>query len=171
MQEPRPGHWPDISGPYYRYLLGVARRWLVGHEHEAEDVVDRAIERWRRVNPDHPSARLEMLIRSEALSLLRSDDRRRRREQRAAGARSIASTSDLTQESSLDLLRWELARTCQRDGIEMSATDIEVLELLLAGHTLAETARMMGVERHVVKRSRRRWQPVVEKTSLDQAAN
>ena len=160
MDDQRPGEWFDISSSHYQRLVNLARRRLVGCEHHAEDVLSRAIERWLAISPDHPTARIETIITSEAYSLLRSEGRRRARERRVVEDRSspIGKDSLVHHGEDLPLLRRMLADSCRHHGIAITAVDLEVLELLCAGYTIAETARSMELPRHVVKRSRARWQ-------------
>lgn len=160
MNRPTPGEWFDISGPQYQRLVSLARRRLVGYEHHAEDVISRALERWLAVPTDHPSARIETIITSEAYSLLRSEKRRSDRERKVVTDRSsiVGNDSHVTTDGGLSLLRTMLVEACFQHGIAIKSLDIEVLELLLSGYSLAEICRLLGLSRHIIKRSRSRWQ-------------
>lgn len=164
MDNPKPGEWVALSARQYQRLVHLARRRLVGYELHAEDVVSRALIRWQSLPKDHPSARIETLIRSEAFSLLRSEHRRSEREQRAAIDRAReprAQAPDLGDPTAAVLLRTALAQISARIGIDLGTTDIEIFELLLAGHSIADASRVTGLPRHVIKRSRIRWQAVL----------
>jgi hypothetical protein len=67
----------------------------------------------------------------------------------------------------LAVLRAVLAETCKRERIPITAVDLEVLELLLAGYDLAATAEAMGLSRSEVKRSRNRWRIACSLTRRD----
>ena len=155
--EPRPGTWIGLTtGPAYRRLVAIARLRLVGREHLAEDAVSRAMVRWAQLPAaQHASARLETVVRSEAASLLRSEDRLHRREHRAGYDRALAAAPvDPTVE--LQLLRLALAQQAEGTGCQLSSLDREAFELLLAGCSLADVVQLTGVMRHQVRRSRDR---------------
>jgi hypothetical protein len=166
--DPVPGQWLDISDPgRYQRLVKLARRHLVGREHHAEDVVSRALIKWTTISADRASvARIEQVIKSEAHSLRRSEDRLANRENRVGSDRSLARSTDYGNPD-LALLRVALADTCRREHISMTAADIEVLELLFAGLSVEGTARIMDLARHQVKSSRTKWRLVVRLTRSD----
>jgi DNA-directed RNA polymerase specialized sigma24 family protein len=163
MSDPRPGEWAELTGPQYQRLLALARRRLVGYEHHAEDVVARAMRRWLKIPKDHPSARIETIINSEAKSLLRSEKRLAARQRRATDDRSSPLWAGRAEQNQFDLalVRAEIGQVCQRFASQISTVDVEVLEHLFAGFTIAETARSMELQRHEVKRSRFRWRTLL----------
>ena len=170
-QEHLPGEWLDISdrGEYQR-LVRLARRRLVGHEHHAEDVVSRAVIKWSTISPEKQSvARIEQVIKSEAFSVLRSEDRSRHRETRVVHDRAsgVGGRGQGFGDPELCLLRRALAETCKRESIPITTVDVEVIEALFAGCNVTTIARLMGLTRHEVRRSKRRWQSVVTKTIID----
>ncbi len=167
-KDPVPGAWLDISAPgLYPRLVKLARRHLVGYEHFAEDVVSRALMKWTTISADKAAvARLEQVIKSEAHSMRRSEERLKNREARAGYDRS-AMTPVTYGHPELNLLRRALVETCRRERIPITSADIEVLELLYAGFTLAETTRLTGLARHDVKGSRRKWRLVLKLTKVD----
>jgi DNA-directed RNA polymerase specialized sigma24 family protein len=167
-QEMRPGEWPDISvsGAYQR-LVALAKRRLAGYESHAEDVVSRVLVKWQSLSTEKQSvARIEQVIKSEAYSLLRSEQRLKDREVRAVADPAASSGALAANERAHDvgMLRMALAETCRRSGIPMSIVDVEVLEMLLAGYNLAETAQATGLSIYEVKRSRARWRFVCTST-------
>lgn len=152
-----------------RRLVGLARSKLGSYGSHAEDVVSRVLIKWTFIPAEKASvARIEQVVKSEALSLLRSESRLKHREARVASdpttptRRSVSHSAE--HEHEFIALRIALATTCKREHIGITPTDIEVLELLLAGHTLASTARAMGITSYEVKRSRARWQHVYSRT-------
>ncbi len=171
MDTPRPGEWMALSDQQYERLVRLARRRLVGWELHAEDVVSRALLRWQAMPRDLPRARIETLIRSEAYSVLRSEKRRSEREHRASNDRATAFNHlahQLVAGDALPTIKLDIARACRQSGIPISALDLEVLELLFAGYTVADATRAMALPRHVVKRSRERWRQILS-IALDAA--
>jgi hypothetical protein len=166
-QEYEPGNWPEVGDRRaYGRLLALARRRLVGYEHHAEDVVSRSASRWASISQDRRAvARLEQVIKWEAFSQLRSERRARNREQRVlddpTSAVSAAISGSGAHELDLILLRVSLAQACEQAQIPISERDIEVLELLFAGHSMADVVRLTGLPRHTVRQSRRTWQQVL----------
>jgi DNA-directed RNA polymerase specialized sigma24 family protein len=170
-----PGEWPDPNEWGYDRLVNLARRRLVGHEYLAEDVVSLALMKWSRLPPDKASvARIEQIIKSEAYSMLRSEQRRREREARVAHDRSspgcfhrpgqyVTDPGD----QALSLLRQTLVATCKREKILITAADIEVLELLFSGCSPSEVARITGLGRYKVRKSRLRWASVLAKIEAE----
>ena len=166
-----PGQWPELTDDEYRRLVRLAKRRLVGHHHHAEDVVSRAIIRWR----DLPAAkqgvaRIEQIIKSEAYSLLRSEHRSRLREQKSIHDRSSpgndAHGNDIGE---LGLVRQMLADACRQQHFTPTVADIEVIELLFAGYRIADIVRVTGLSRYEVKRSRERWRRILHVTNLGHA--
>ncbi|MEL7156145.1 MAG: hypothetical protein AAFN30_06040 [Actinomycetota bacterium] len=166
--EHRSNNWPDLStaGEYGR-LVWLAKRRLVGHEYHAEDVVSRALMKWQGL-PDRQRAvgRIEQVIKSEAYSLLRSENRARERERRVAADRSEGSNNMEAGTTSTDLrlLREAIAQTCKREGITLTNRDVEFVELLLAGLNLSEAQRSMKASRHEVRKLRDKWRRVLRQT-------
>ncbi len=167
-----PGEWPDPTEWGYERLVRMARRRLVGYEHLAEDVVSQALMKWSRIAPSKSRvARIEQVIKSEAYSMIRSEQRRRDRETRVVHDRS---SSRHHGGSSLDghdpgdqalcVLRQALIATCKREQIRVTAIDTEVLELLFGGCSPAEVARITGLSRYKVRRSRHLWADVAART-------
>jgi hypothetical protein len=163
-----PNSWPDVAGRgVYARLVALARRRLVGYEHLAEDVVSRSMVRWTAISPDRLAvARIEQVIKSEAYSVLRSEKRARNREARVSGdpANPVLGTASRPGAEELVELRVAIAETCRRENIGIAEHDVEVLELLFAGHTMSEVVRLTGLARHTVKQSRRTWQQVLRLT-------
>lgn len=156
-----PGTWLDVDEASYQRLVRLARRRLVGYEHLAEDVVSRAAIKWSRLPVESQGrARIETVIRSEAYSMVRAEARLRRREARAASDRALGVAGD---GSDLDMTTVRLAVVDAGPGgsTGLSALDVEVFELLVAGYTVADVERLLGVPRHRVKRSRERLRVVV----------
>jgi hypothetical protein len=158
--QPPPGQWPTaISESELEHLLRVARRRLVGYEHLAPDAVSRAIIRWSqfKLQPDTLArARIEVVVRSEADNLRRSEQRRQRREALVCHDRSLSLGSRIQAHDS-HLLRWTIADYCRREQVNLTITDVEVLELLFAGLALSETARELDLTRYQVLTIRRKW--------------
>lgn len=166
------GEWPDPNDWGYERLVSLARRRLVGHEHLAEDVVSLALMKWSKIPRSKSSvARIEQVIKSEAFSMLRSEQRRRERESRVAHDRSshrhfgdVGRDDTDPDDQALCELRQALVATCKREKIAITAIDIEVLELLFSGCSPAEVARLTGLSRYRIRRSRHRWASVLAKT-------
>jgi hypothetical protein len=157
-----PGQWPTslMSHNEYRRLVALASRKLVGYGHLAEDAVSRAFVRWSQLPATTSRARIEVVVRSEALSLLRSEKRREQRESRVCGDPS----SPLSRAAHHDdghLLRRVIVVQCRREAIELSAVELEVFELLCAGATIAELTRDLGLPRHRVKAIRDKWRRIL----------
>jgi hypothetical protein len=104
-------------------------------------------------------ARIEQVIKSEAYSLLRSEHRLHNREARLTGdpTSSAGGPSPSQSDYELGLLRVALAAACEDGRLVITVVDIEVLELLFAGHNLTSTARLTGLSIYEVKKSRDRW--------------
>ena len=171
-QERKPGQWPDISEPgVYKRLVGLAKRRLVGYESHAEDVVSRVLIKWSTIPHEKASvARIEQVVKTEAFSFLRSETRAKERDTRVArDPTSAIGRSSIHGQTGheLGLLRAALAETCKREKIPISTTDIEVIELLFAGHNLSSIARSMGISIYEVKKSRERWRVVCSLTEGD----
>lgn len=168
MVDPGGRIWPDIGGPSeYRRLVWLARRRLIGHEHHAEDVVSRALIKWSGL-PDRQRAagHLEQVIKTEAHSLLRSEQRSRSREQRVSGDRSQPpeGSDGCRRDIDLRLLRNAIAETCKTHGISLTARDVEFIELLLAGLNLTQTQHAMEASRYEVRKLRHKWQRILRQT-------
>ncbi|MFV0524090.1 MAG: hypothetical protein ACK5RL_06290 [Acidimicrobiales bacterium] len=164
---------PDWSNGRFdrRHLLRLARRRLVGWEHHAEDVVNRAIVKFEQLPAEQrPRARIEQIVKTEAYSLLRSEQRRRDRETGyvtdpslpVAGRRQATTAFDVV------VLRQAIAATCREEEMEVSVVDIEVFELLMAGYSLAEIGRMGAFSRHEIVTSRDNWRRIVRRVLADE---
>jgi hypothetical protein len=166
--QPPPGEWPaGFVAHDYRRLVAIARRWLHGHDHLAEDVVSRAMIRWQRTSPTVQRARIEMLIRSEAATVLRSEYRRKGREMRMSRDRSSPFSRLVHRDEELSLRRI-VADHCRRQEITLTTLDIEVFELLLSGASLAETARILGLQRYEAKVIRLRWRRILAELFVEE---
>ena len=170
-KEPEPGKFPDISrrGDYAR-LVALAKRRLVGLEHHAEDVVSLALMKWARISADRRGvARIEQVIKTEAYSFIRSERRSRERETRAHADRSLPTDGSARPHSEHEamLLRRSLVETSRRAGVPITATDIEVLELLLVGFSPSDIVRRTDLTRHRVRASRRKWQDLLRRTMAE----
>lgn len=161
----QPGKWPDLSEPQeYRRLVALARRRLVGHEHHAEDVVSRAIIRWYAIPAEKGGvAQIEQVIKSEAYSLLRSEGRASNRDTAAFRDRGLAlgDCYRATVDPDIVVLRRAIAHYCHEAKISLDASDVEVLELLFAGYSMAEIVRTTKLTRYDVKRSRALWRRIL----------
>ncbi len=154
--------------------MALAKRRLVGFEHHAEDVVSLAMMKWARIAPNRGTvARIEQVIKTEAYSFLRSEQRARDRDTKAFGDRAlpIAGTARPHSDQETVLLRRALAETCRRERAAIRARDIEVLELLLAGFSLSEVVRRTGFTRHQVRTSQKVWQDLLRKTISEPTAD
>lgn len=162
-KEYTPEEWPDVRGDYDR-LVTLARRRLIGFEHHAEDVVTRALMKWARV-PAHkkPVARIEQVIKTEAYSLLRSEQRLRDRERKVAYDPTLRSSADTVDEIDRCLLRKAIVQVCRREGLSLTPCDVEILELLFAGYSLSAIVRHTGLTRHEVKKSRAKWRDILSR--------
>lgn len=69
----------------------------------------------------------------------------------------------------LDALRAGLAESCRQMRLSPTCFEIEVLELLLAGHNLDETAYRMGLPPSDIRAARNRWRVIVERCLAQQA--
>lgn len=160
----RVGEWPDLSNAAdYRRQVDLARRRLIGYGHHAEDAVSRAVLRWLRIPADRSDvARLEQLVKSEAATIRRSDDRAHGRERRRAGDRALTHrVSSEWRELETRLLRQALLDTAQRIGLVITDVDEAVLDLVFDGFRLAEAGRELGLTRYEVRRAQERWRVVV----------
>lgn len=164
-------NWPDLTTPgMYGRLVWLAKRRLVGHEHHAEDVVSRALIKWSGLpSPQREVGRIEQVIKSEAFSLLRSEERARERERRAAADRSRGMSDAVADTTSADLrlLREAIAQTCKREGIDLSGRDVEFVELILAGLRLSEAQRTMNASRHEVRKLRDKWRRILRQMTTN----
>ncbi|MFV0259303.1 MAG: hypothetical protein ACK5PP_12745 [Acidimicrobiales bacterium] len=162
---------PDWSNRCFdrRHLLRLARQRLVGREHHADDVVNRAILKYTQLPAEQrPRARIEQIIKTEAYSVLRSEQRRREREtgyvsdpSRPSGERRVDAAFDAV------VLRQAIVKTCREADIEVSVIDIEVFELLVVGYSLAEITRMGDFSRHEIVRSRDNWRRILRRVLAD----
>ena len=145
----------------------MARRRLVGFEQHAEDVVQRALIKWQGISRTKAgSARIEQVVKTEALSILRSTHRTMARDTRVVTDPSSnigRSHSEQREREQVELTR-ALIETCKNERITVRRPDVEVLELLLAGYRTAEIVRSTALSRHTVRTSKRLWQRVVELT-------
>ncbi len=156
----KPGEWIDISLPgTYRRLRQLASRRLGGNHHHADDVVARALIRWVMMPKDTThKARIEQVIISEAYSLLRSEARIRGRERRAGTDPTRAMASWTAPETDVPILRHSLSEALEQQESEFENDDLEVLEFLYTGYSIAEICRATDFSRYYVARSRAKWQ-------------
>jgi DNA-binding NarL/FixJ family response regulator len=61
----------------------------------------------------------------------------------------------------LIVLRRILATASEKQGGAMATRDVEILDLLLAGYSQQEIAKLANCSRDTVRRSRTRWQLVL----------
>ncbi len=156
-----PGTWPTMSKSAYARLVRLAERRLSGQELAAEDVVMNAFIKWTSIHPGKRDiARVEQVIKSEAASWRRSEQRRRAREANYATDPTRCSQPPTTSVVGLDLviLLDVLEQTATRRGIVVDSEDRTILGLLLDGMSISEVARKTNKKRHSVKKSRERWQ-------------
>ena len=161
-QDP-PGQFPDFSDlDRLRYYLRIARRYLRPWHLQvyAEDVVISAGDRWSRMADAPPSARFEVIIRSEASTVIRSHSRRRNREERYDAARGNCQNPDDCQRARCELLL-SVAREARRLGISLTPIDLEIVQLLMAGLNQAEIRRAMDLSRRQYSGSRDRLRVVL----------
>lgn len=158
----RSGEWPRLGPEEYRRLVRLAKRRLAGNDHLAEDVVQRAMIKWTTIPVDHPQARIEQVVKSEATSVLRSELRARERDTRATLDPSLAPSRGAQNPSQRDLheLRIALAQTAVSKSIPITSDDLEVLELLFAGWPMTDTVRLTGLSRSRVRRSKSTWKRI-----------
>lgn len=168
-KEYTPEEWPDVRGDYDR-LVSLAKRRLVGLEHHAEDVVARALMKWATIPAGNKSvARIEQVIKTEAYSVIRSEQRLQARQSRyvrdptSAAGGAGRSSGDLE----FCLLRRAIVETCKREGIVLTQYDVEVFELLLAGYDMTGIGRCTGLSRYEVTKARAKWQNVLSMTIVD----
>ena len=164
-KEYTPEQWPDVRGDYER-LVALARRRLIGFEHHAEDVVSRAVIKWATSIPveKKPVARIEQVVKTEALSWVRSEQRRRDRERKVAHDPTLRSgQADAVDEIDRRLLRREIAQLCRRERRTLTPCDVEILELLFAGYSLSAIVRHTGLTRHEVKKARAMWRDILSR--------
>ena len=84
------GTWPALTRSAYSRLVQLAKCRLVGYEDHAEDVVSQVLIKWSALPPDRASvARIEQVIKTEASSWRRSEQRLHARERRAAADRAL----------------------------------------------------------------------------------
>lgn len=169
----RPGEWPHVGPKEYRRLVRLAKRKLAGNDHLAEDVVQLAMIKWTTIPSDKERARIEQVVKSEAISALRSELRARERDTRASCDPSLSKVEhNLGQEErDLRLLRTALAQAAAREASPVNSADVEILELLFAGSTITETVRLTGLSRSAVRRSRRMWQRIARRVLYDEQAS
>jgi hypothetical protein len=166
-KEYTPEEWPDVRGDYER-LVALARRRLVGFEHHAEDVVTRALMKWAKI-PAHkkPVARIEQVIKTEAYSLIRSEQRLHDREQKVARDPTLRSgNAGTADEIDRRLLRRAIVQECKNHQVTVTASDVEVLELLFAGYSLSAIVNHSGLSRHEVKKSRAKWRTILARITV-----
>lgn len=157
-----PGQWPIslVGHSEYRRLVALASRKLVGYGHLAEDAVSRAFVRWSQMPATTSRARIEVVVRSEALSLLRSEKRREQRERRVCGDPS-SPLSHVVHHDDAYLLRRVIVAHCRREAVALSAVELEVFELLCGGASIAELTVELGLPRHRIKAIRDKWRRIL----------
>ncbi len=176
-EEQRAERFPDLTrkGEYQR-LVALARRRLIGLEHHAEDVVSRAVMKWATIRPETRAlARIEQIIKTEAYSLIRSERRARDRDTRAATDRALSGGGSARPHTDQEVavFRHSIVEAIEAAQIPVGRQDLEVLELLLAGYSVAEITRVAGLSRYQVRQAQQRWrtilgaliEPVTEPTS------
>ncbi|MCP3990538.1 MAG: hypothetical protein GY724_15780 [Actinomycetia bacterium] len=150
-------------------MVRLATRRLVGYEQHAEDVVSRALMKWANIPADRASvARIEQVIKTEAYSTLRELGRSRARDTSYALHPAGDADPDAAARDYF-VLRRAMVETCKRHNFTITTTDVELLELLMAGLTQEQAAKAMELPRHRVRRSRKLWQRVLELTNVTPA--
>lgn len=163
------GDWIDLTDEAeYRRLTNFARRSLVGYEYAADDVVINAVLRWRKISPTKQGvARIEQVVKSEARSFLRSEDRRRHREHRWASDAVRCGGQPLPWlDHERRMLMRSLLATAARMGIEVTPLDRQVLVLVFCGLRESDMVREIPASRHRVRRSKAKWRRVAERNRL-----
>lgn len=158
---PRPGEWYAVeSVQEYRRLAHLARRRMIGVcEHEAEDVVSLAAEKWRRISPEKAGvARMEQVVRSESDSMVRSAGRRLARDHNATVDPSLSPRARATEK--FNLLFLALEQTADALGIELTDDDRLVMVMLFAGYSITAIEEHSDLTRHQIRTSKTRWQAV-----------
>ncbi len=170
MSSPRNDQWLPIERPGdYDRLLRLARRRLIGFEHFADDVVSRALIKWSGLPDDQRrNGFIEQVIKTEAYSMLRSEDRRANRQHRSAEDPAIGRRPQAEVEADRRQveLRMAVAQTCRRLDVRLGPLDLEVFELILAGMNLADVERSLGVSRYQIRKSRKLWQRILKHVLL-----
>lgn len=165
-----PGQWLDINHPALRRrLLALARRHLRGYEHLAEDVLQRSVLKWLTIPLDRAGvARIERVVTTEALSIIRSEQRLHRRNQRVFDDPTLSTSGrrPSTPADDLVILRHRLVELCRIHRHQLTPFDFEVFELLTAGYSVAEISRRSGIPRHIVKRSVNKWRLLLRSSGL-----
>ena len=171
--QPEPGRFPDMSNRAdYARLVALAKRRLVGYEHHAEDVVSLALMKWARIPADRRAvARIEQVIKTEAYSFLRSERRWRERDTRSVTDRSLAvglrAEPTTTRKPCCSAGLWR--RRFGRSGTTITATDVEVFELLLVGFSPSDIVRRTSLTRHQVRKSQQLWRQLLQRTLAEPA--
>ncbi|MGI9614219.1 MAG: hypothetical protein ACR2QO_15010 [Acidimicrobiales bacterium] len=168
--ELQPGQFPERFD--YARLVSLAKRRLGGLEHHAEDVVSLALMKWARISTDRRGvARIEQVIKTEAYSFIRSERRARDRDTRAVNDRGLVIGGTERPHSDYDIvvLREALAETIRKTGATVTAVDLEVFELLVAGCSPSDIVRRTDLTRHQVRRSRLAWQELLRRTLAEPA--
>ena len=160
-----PGQWHEFDRNEYKRLLSLARYRLgQNYHHLADDVVMRTLIKWRQLSPESKArARIEQVIKTEALSVIRSERRLKAREIRAGEDRALAPSqrpSDSTDRNSAEL-RVLIAHACKKHRIQLTALELEIYEFLNAGLSLSEIERQLHLRRHKVRQIKERWQLVL----------
>lgn len=160
-RDPVPGTWVRLSPTAYRRLVRLAKFKLGGSQASAEDVVSRAIIRWRSIDPQKRGvARIEQVVKSEAASLSRSEWRRRSRESLYSTDRSRSPWAPT--EIHMSLLLQDLEHVADTVGIAISESDRQLLEVLIDGVPMTHAANSLGLTRHQARRSRDQWRLVFQ---------
>ncbi len=163
---PNPGEWPDVTEGTYERLVKLARLRLVGFERHAEDVVANAFIKWRGIPPEKAStARIEQVVKTEAMSLLRSERRLRQREQAVTTDRSSEHSAWTRSLNEMQELRHALVDTCTKNNIELTRFEVEFLDLTMAGFDHYAIVRHTGVTRYEVRKARDKWRRVIKQMS------
>ncbi len=155
-----PGRWPELSRSGYSYLVRLAEIRLVGYESGAEDVVANSLVKWQSIDAAKAGvARIEQVIKTEAASWRRGEERRRARERRSAQDPTIgfAVQSSTPLELEAVLVGETLNTTLERENVPVSEKDLQALEMLYDGHWMSSVSAELCTSRHSIRRSRQVW--------------
>ncbi len=136
------------------------RRMRTVCEHEAPDVVNRALIKWLSI-PDHKLdvARIEQVVKSESDSAVRSTQRRLTRDHRSTTDRHL--TAAVRSTEGFGLLLLALLQTADAIGVEPTEFDLRVLLLLFAGYSMSAIEELVPEKtRHDIRKSRGTWQEI-----------
>lgn len=158
------GEWPLLTPATYNRLVRLARWRLAGYGSHAEDVVSRSLIKWASLPaPKRAVARIEQVIKTEAASWYRSEQRMRQRESKAITDRSIGATELVGPGAEVEMLlvKQILYDVASQNDIKISSRDIIVVEDLLAGLRVSEIVSTRKLSRYRVTRSREKWRIIL----------